>query len=294
MNIHHLELFYYVARFEGISGAVRNIPYGIQQPAVSAQIRHLESAIGRRLFERRPFALTPAGRHIYEGIAPFFSGLPRLALELQEQTRVHLRLAASANVLREHLPVVLKQLRDRHAELRLTLREGGQDAAERMLLDQEVDVAVTLFNRPPTARLEHEVLLKLSMLLLVPARSRHTSAHRLLSEAPARGIPLVALPAREPLSALFHRELARRGLEWPARIEANDTALVESYVAQGFGIGLSVGPSSSPPGKGVRALRLRGFPQLVFGAIWTSPASDLVHDFLKLARHRADELAAAN
>ena len=38
MNIHHLELFYYVAKHEGISGAVRNMPYGIQQPAVSAQV----------------------------------------------------------------------------------------------------------------------------------------------------------------------------------------------------------------------------------------------------------------
>ena len=35
MNIHHLELFYYVARYGGITEAVRNIPYGIQQPAVS-------------------------------------------------------------------------------------------------------------------------------------------------------------------------------------------------------------------------------------------------------------------
>ena len=33
MNIHHLELFYYVAKFGGISEAVRNMPYGIQQPA---------------------------------------------------------------------------------------------------------------------------------------------------------------------------------------------------------------------------------------------------------------------
>ena len=38
MNVHHLELFYYVARFGGIGAAVRNIPYGIQQPAVSAQV----------------------------------------------------------------------------------------------------------------------------------------------------------------------------------------------------------------------------------------------------------------
>ena len=38
MNIHHLELFYFVAKHGGIAAAVRNIPYGIQQPAVSGQI----------------------------------------------------------------------------------------------------------------------------------------------------------------------------------------------------------------------------------------------------------------
>ena len=37
MNIHHLELFYFVVKHGGIAGAVRNIPYGIQQPAVSGQ-----------------------------------------------------------------------------------------------------------------------------------------------------------------------------------------------------------------------------------------------------------------
>src|SRR5206468_12584439 len=60
-NIHHLELFYYVARHGGISEAVRNIPYGIQQPAVSAQIIQLEESLGVTLFNRRPFSLTVGG-----------------------------------------------------------------------------------------------------------------------------------------------------------------------------------------------------------------------------------------
>ena len=57
MNIHHLELFYYVARNGGIVPAVRNMPYGIQQPAVSGQIARLEEFLGIKLFNRRPFAL---------------------------------------------------------------------------------------------------------------------------------------------------------------------------------------------------------------------------------------------
>ena len=38
--------------------AVRNIPYGIQQPAVSGQILQLEEYLGGPLFQRRPFQLT--------------------------------------------------------------------------------------------------------------------------------------------------------------------------------------------------------------------------------------------
>jgi len=62
VNIHHLELFYYVAKHGGIMEAVRKIPYGIQQPAVSLQIIQLERSLGTKLFQRRPFALTGEGR----------------------------------------------------------------------------------------------------------------------------------------------------------------------------------------------------------------------------------------
>ena len=46
LNIHHLELFYYVARHGGISQAVRHMPYGIQQPTISSQMSLLEGGLG--------------------------------------------------------------------------------------------------------------------------------------------------------------------------------------------------------------------------------------------------------
>jgi DNA-binding transcriptional LysR family regulator len=78
MNIHHLELFYFVAKHGGIAAAVRNIPYGIQQPAVSGQIAKLEESLGTKLFQRRPFALSPAGLELFEFIKPFFDKILRL------------------------------------------------------------------------------------------------------------------------------------------------------------------------------------------------------------------------
>ena len=64
MKVHHLELFYYVAKHGGISEAARNMPYGIQQPAISGQIIQLEEFLGVALFHRRPFALTTAGEEL--------------------------------------------------------------------------------------------------------------------------------------------------------------------------------------------------------------------------------------
>src|ERR687892_712915 len=95
MNIHHLELFYYVARHGGISEAVRNIPYGIQQPAVSAQILQLEDTLGVTLFQRRPFALTPPGEKLYEFIRPFFQNLDVVEEQIRGGSAQQIRIGAS-------------------------------------------------------------------------------------------------------------------------------------------------------------------------------------------------------
>ena len=137
MNIHHLELFYYVARHGGISRAVRNMPYGIQQPAVSSQILLLEEDLGTKLFERSPFKLTAAGVELFAFAEPFFGNLEGTAQKLRQQAVPHLRIGASELVLRDYLPEVIGRLREQEPRLRLTLRSGFQDDLERWLLDRE-------------------------------------------------------------------------------------------------------------------------------------------------------------
>src|SRR5208337_5388649 len=111
MNIHHLELFYYVARHGGISEAVRNMPYGIQQPAVSGQIAQLEEHLGVTLFQRRPFSLTAQGHRLFDFIQPFFSNLDTIESELQGGHGHSLRIGGSTIVLREYIPDLAQKLR---------------------------------------------------------------------------------------------------------------------------------------------------------------------------------------
>ena len=107
MNIHHLELFYYVAKHDGIAGAVRNMPYGIQQPAVSAQVIQLENNLGVQLFQRRPFELLPAGMELFSFVQPFFENLDAVGETIRGGTVQTIRIGASGVVFREHLPEVL-------------------------------------------------------------------------------------------------------------------------------------------------------------------------------------------
>src|SRR5256884_5807006 len=98
MNIHHLELFYFVAKHGGIAAAVRNIPYGIQQPAVSGQIAKLEESLGTKLFQRRPFALSPSGLELFEFIKPFFANIKTVGENLRQNRSPQLAMTAPSSV----------------------------------------------------------------------------------------------------------------------------------------------------------------------------------------------------
>jgi DNA-binding transcriptional LysR family regulator len=291
LNVHHLELFYYVARAGGITPGLRLIPYGIQQPAVSSQLARLEESIGAKLFQRRPFSLTPAGRDVYEHIAPFFATVGQLAGRVRKEAEQHFRLAASASVLREQLPGLLKTIEQQAPGLRVTLREATQHSAERMLREHEIDLAVALLENKPGGGVRCEPLLKIPMVFLVEAASSWRTSAELLRAARRDPPPLIALPPREHLSLVFQKELARRKITWPTRIEASSLELTEAYVGHGFGIGLSLAVPGRVPPPGLRQLPLRGFPQLVFGALWSGRLPAPAASFLELARARAAELS---
>ena len=72
MNTHQLEIFYHVAKFQSISRAAEALY--ISQPAVSSQIKKLESAYGVHLIEKngQGIQLTAPGIQLYEIIRSFF------------------------------------------------------------------------------------------------------------------------------------------------------------------------------------------------------------------------------
>ena len=291
MNVHHLELFYYVAKHGGISQAVRKIPYGIQQPAVSGQVLALEEALGTSLFQRRPFALTPAGQRLAEFITPFFENLNEVAAELRGEAGQRLRLAASAQALRDHIPELLRKLHRQKPLVQLCLQEADQAHAELLLQRQEIDLAITELADRPVPGLKAHTLLRLPLVLLVREDSPLRSAKELWTTETVR-LPLVAYGEKQTLTRQFQNELRRREHRWTVSVEASSMDLVETYVAEGFGVGLSVAVPGGKRRGGLRELPLPGFAPLVVAVLWQGKLAALPEAFLDLVKGRAAELGA--
>jgi DNA-binding transcriptional LysR family regulator len=279
MNIHHLELFYFVAKHGGIAAAVRNIPYGIQQPAVSGQIAKLEESLGTKLFHRRPFALSPAGMELFEFIKPFFDNIEIVSEKLRQNRSPQLRIAAPSIVLHDYVPELLQKLRTKFPEFRLYLHEAARAEAERLLLARDVDLAITLIEKKARAGIQVRPLLELPLILLVHRKSRLVRPEELWKRDKIEET-LISLPRTDPIHASFQHGLERIGVEWFCGIEVNSARLIERYAAGGYGIGLAVAVPGFKPPEGVRVLELPEFPPVVVGASWSGKLSNISKQLL--------------
>ena len=280
MNIHHLELFYFVAKNGGISRAVRHIPYGIQQPAVSSQILLLEEDLGTKLFERSPFRLTAEGEELFAYVQPFFENLEALGTKLRKTSTPQIRIGAPELVLREYLPAVMELLGRKHPGVRLSLQSGFTPQLEAWLQDRQIDLAITPLDGRPPARLHCLRLMRVPLVLLVHKKSRYRSAEELLGQSRIQDA-LITLPAIENISRLFKKGLQRRRIDWTPAIEASSLDIVTQYVANGYGVGVNVnlpGVSRHPQ---VRILPLEGFEPIEMAALWHGQPTPLIRAVLE-------------
>jgi len=283
INVHHLELFHYVARHGGISAAVRHIPYGIQQPAVSGQMLQLEEEVGVKLFERSPFRLTPAGEKLFAYVGPFFENLGALVTELRPDVEPELRIGGSELVLRDHIPIVMQRVRARHPRIRLSLQTGFQAQVEGWLRDGQLDLALTPVDARPPARLRSLRLVCVPIVLLVHRDSPLKRAEDLWAQKKPAD-PLVGQLAVTSIMRGFQRELKRRRVLWPQTIEATSVEMVTRYVAHGQGIGVNVAIPEVIRHRDVRVLPLDGFEPMTMGVLWRGEAAPLVRAVIEEAQ----------
>jgi DNA-binding transcriptional LysR family regulator len=195
-----------VAQTGSFSAAAASLGY--TQSAVSRQVAALESAAGRRLFERgrQGVALTPAGARLLTSAVRVIDELESARRELAgEQTDGRpVRLGAFPTAVAGLVPRALAALPE---QLNVMLREGTTPALTRGLRAGTLDLAI-LARTPPFRPLDAES----------PAFELTTLSERELA---------VGVPANHPLARAQAVEVSElEGQVWVAsRSDAGDTLL---------------------------------------------------------------------
>ena len=246
---------------------------------MSGQIAKLEESLGTKLFQRRPFALSPAGTELFEFIRPFFENIDVVGERLRQNSSPQLRIAAPAIVLHDYLPQILQRLRTKFQVFRLYLPEAARSETERLLLAREVDLGIMLIDKKSRAGIKVRPLLELSLILLVQKKSKLTHAKELWERDNVEET-LISFPRTDPVHAHFQRGLERLGVEWFCGIEVTSERLIEHYVVCGYGISLAVAVPGFKPHPQLRALPLAHFPPVVVGVAWSHRVSNVAQQLL--------------
>lgn len=239
LNYHHLLYFWMVAREGGLAPAGKVLR--LSHPTLSSQIKKLEDALGVALFEKRgrKLALTDAGRIAYRYANDIFA----LGAELGQAVRGG-RGSAPQRLTVGIADVVPKLLVRQMLAPALAGAEPAtlvcrEDRFERLLADLaagELDVVIADGPVPPgsSVRAFHHLLGECGLSALAAptlARSLRRGFPGSLDGAPAL-LPLAESPMRRTLSAYF----ARIGVTPRVVAEAEDSALLKAFAADGMGV----------------------------------------------------------
>ena len=147
MTFHQLEIFDAVVEQLSITEAARKIR--ISQPSVSKQLRFLERECGLKLYVKsgRGSKITDEGRLLQTAAKPILKQMEELRSSflnrVADARAATLRVGSTPSPGAFFLPGVLKSFVKLHPKIHPTLRTGYPDAIKAMVLNGEVDVAVT-------------------------------------------------------------------------------------------------------------------------------------------------------
>ncbi len=224
----------------------------VAQPAVSVQIRKLETELGVTLLARttRHVALTHAGE--------LFLVRARRALSELDAARADLARLSGAVIGRVRIGAIqaldpfdlsgaLAAFHARHPDVELSLHSGGVRALVDDLAHERIDMALG----PVPGELPPDIVaerLFTDELVLVTAPDHPAAGQASLGIDALRGDPFVCLPAGTGLRAVLDRLAAAAGFAPHVPFETANLPRLRDLVACGLGVALVARSVAEAPG----------------------------------------------
>jgi DNA-binding transcriptional LysR family regulator len=256
----------------------------VVQSALSHQVARLEKDLGARLFDRtsRRVRVTAAGEAFLPAARQALEAAERARQEVAAavgEIRGRLVIGSIPTVTAVDLPAVLREYRQRHPQVRITLRAGASERLAEQVREGTLHAA--FLGVQPGFRLHgvrDQVLARGELVAVVDpghplaalAAEDEVDLRRLAGEA------FVDFAAGSAARAQSEEAFAAAGLRREVAFEVSGVELLARMVRNGLGIALLPGEFAAGL-PGVRCVRVRDAPvrieRLVYSRFTPSPAA---------------------
>ena len=274
------QLRYFVAAAQTGQFSMAATDEHVSQSAITNAVLALESALGTRLFERLPqgVELTPDGQDFYHHARHVLDSV-RDAMH-KPRFRSHdlhgtVRIAASYVMLGYFLPELFARFRASYPDVDIDLRDVDRPAIEQAVLNDEVDLGVTILsNVERISRFGHQVLMRSRRQLWV-APTHPLAQLRTPSLKDIAQHPYILLTVDEGEQSTL-RYWAKKRMTPNIAFRTSSMEALRGLVAYGFGVTVLSDMVFRPwslEGKRIEARPvLDTIPQMDAGMLWRKDA----------------------
>jgi DNA-binding transcriptional LysR family regulator len=235
MTLHQLKIFEAVAEHLNITKVSRKLQ--VSQPSVSKQLRLLEQEYGLKFYVKsgRGIKLTQEGQLFQVTVKPILEQMEGLKRTFEnrvaEGRAKSLVVGSSPSPAAFFLSAVLKSFVELHPTVHPTLRTGYPHAIKEMILNAEVDIALTI-TLPDHPQIIAEPIHSEEIVAVVS--SRHPLAKKgRLNEAELAQAPFVIMKGGR-----IAEEIEKMGLKLNVVMWCDSVEPIKEYVQAGLGVGL--------------------------------------------------------
>jgi DNA-binding transcriptional LysR family regulator len=235
MTLHQLKIFEAVAENLNITQVSRKLQ--VSQPSVSKQLRLLEQEYGLKFYVKsgRGIKLTKEGQLFQVTVKPILEQMEGLKRTFEnrvaEGRAKSLIVGSSPSPAAFFLSAVLKSFVELHPTVHPTLRTGYPHAIKEMILNAEVEIALTI-TLPDHPQIIAEPIHSEEIVAVVSARHPLGKKGK-LNEAELAQAPFVIMKGGR-----IAEEIEKMGLKLNVVMWCDSVEPIKEYVQAGLGVGL--------------------------------------------------------
>ncbi len=239
MDLHQLRGFYEIARTRSFTRAADKL--FLSQPAISLQVKALESELGETLFDRkrRDIRLTEAGEVLFKYVQQVLDGLEDARNDiaaLHNEVRGRLVVGTSDTNCTYILPDVLQEFRRCYPGVDLDIRNRISPEIVNLVAADGVDIGlVTLPVRHRDVQ-EHDLLQRQDVLICRPDHC--LGGRKRIRLADITSFPLLVLERGSTSRQLLDAALVKQSVSPPIAMELGGIEVLKRFVEIGLGLAI--------------------------------------------------------